>query len=277
VWLLAACQAANAPPPSSDTSSVDDGATVTMWTRSLMSAFSAQLIDEYNATHKNKVKLTVMPDDSYQQRVGAAAGARQLPDLLATDVLQAPNYASKGVFLDISARVDTLPFKAQLAAAHMRAAMSGGRNFGVPFDIDVAALFYNKGLFIDAGLDGDAPPSSMDELYTFARRINELGGGVRGFNFAGACPYCMLVSTWPMVWASGSGVLTEDGTRSTIDNPDAAKVYDMYRRMYTDGLVPTSAKNESGPTWIRDFSNGKIGMQVIGATALQNIKESTEL
>jgi len=87
----------------------------------------------------------------------------------------------------------------------------------------------------------------MDELYTFARRINELGGGVRGFNFAGACPYCMLVSTWPMVWASGSGVLTEDGTRSTIDNPDAAKVYDMYRRMYTDGVVPTSLDRTLAP------------------------------
>jgi multiple sugar transport system substrate-binding protein len=47
--------------------------------------------------------------------------------------------------------------------------------------------------------------------------------------------------------------------------------------MYTEGLVPASAKNESGPTWIREFSNGKVGMQVMGATALQNIKEGTEL
>jgi multiple sugar transport system substrate-binding protein len=277
VSLLAACQLATPNPTSTDTSALDDGTTITMWTRALVTSFGEQLIDEYNATHKNKVKLTVMPDDSYQQRVGAAAGARQLPDLLATDVLYAPNYASQGVFLDIGARVDSLPFKAQLAPAHMKAATSNGRAFGVPFDIDVAALFYNKGLFIAAGLDGDAPPTTLDELYTTAQRINEIGGSVHGFNFAGACPYCMIVSTWPMIWASGAHVLSEQGTRSTINNPAAAQIYDLYRRMYTTKLAPASAKNESGPTWTRDFSNGRIGMQIMGATALQNINDSTQL
>jgi multiple sugar transport system substrate-binding protein len=159
----------------------------------------------------------------------------------------------------------------------MKAATVDGRTLGVPFDIDVAALFYNKGLFIKAGLDGDAPPQSLDELYAFAKRINELGGEVRGYNFAGACPNCMLVSTWPMVWASGSTVLNEGGTVSTVDNSVAAGIYMLHRRMYAEGLVPRSAKNESGPTWTRDFSNGKVGMQAMGATSLQSIKESTEL
>jgi multiple sugar transport system substrate-binding protein len=275
--VLAACQVANTTPPSSDTSALDDGTTITMWVRSVMAPFSEELIFEYNATHKNKVKLTVMPADSFQQRVGAAAGAGNLPDLLVTDVLYAPNYAAKGVFLDISARVDSLPFKSQLAPSHMRAVTQGERSFGVPFDIDVAALFYNKGLFIEAGLDGDAPPTTLAELYTFATRINELGGGIYGYNFAGACPNCMLVSTWPMIWASGSTVLNEDGTRSTINNGDAAEIYTLHRQLYAERLVPTAAKNESGPTWTRDFSDGRIGMQAMGATSLQNIKESTEL
>src|SRR5262245_20042369 len=69
----AACQTASVYPASTDTSVVDDGTTITMWTRSVMATFSGNLIDEYNATHRNKVKLTVMPADSYQQRVGAAA------------------------------------------------------------------------------------------------------------------------------------------------------------------------------------------------------------
>ncbi len=275
--LLAGCQAAPPATTSLDTSVVDDGTTLTMWTRSLMASYTGELIYEYNATHRNKVKLTVMPDDSYQQRVGAAAGARQLPDLLAVDVLFAPNYAAQGVFADITPRVGTLPFRAQLAPAHMKAATSFGRNYGVPFDIDVAALFYNKGLFIEAGLDGDAPPTSLDELYAAAKKISALGGGVRGFTFAGACPYCMVVSTWPMIWASGSQVLDTQGDRSTINNPVAAKVCGLYRQMYAERLVPSAAKNESGPTWTRDFSNGTVGMQIMGATALQGIKESTEV
>jgi multiple sugar transport system substrate-binding protein len=276
VAMMAACQAARTSPVSAGTSAVDDGTTITMWARSVVASYTEELIDEYNATHQNQVKLTVMPADSYQQRVGAAAGAQQLPDLLAIDVLYAPNYSSKGVFLDITDRLNTLPYKAQLAASHMRAATYQDRNYGVPHDIDVAALFYNKGLFIAAGLDGDDPPSTLDELYTYATRINELGDGVHGFNFAGACPNCMLVSTWPMVWASGSTVLSEEGTASAINNTAAAQIYTLHRRMYAEGLVPPAARNESGPTWTRDFSNGKIGMQAMGATALQTIAEGTD-
>jgi multiple sugar transport system substrate-binding protein len=47
--------------------------------------------------------------------------------------------------------------------------------------------------------------------------------------------------------------------------------------MYQEGLVPRSAKNESGPTWTRDFANGLIGMQPMGATALQTVEEGPHL
>ena len=96
VVAVTACQRPSPVPPSTDTSAVDDGTTLTMWTRSLTAEFSRRLVDAYNQTHRNKVKLTVMPADSYQQRVGVAAGAGQLPDLLAADVVYAPNYTSNG-------------------------------------------------------------------------------------------------------------------------------------------------------------------------------------
>src|SRR5256885_12470579 len=48
--------------------------------------------------------------------------------------------------------------------------------------------------------------------------------------------------------------------------------------LYADGTVPASAKNESGPTWTQAFLDGKIGIQPMGATALQGIdRKSTRL
>jgi multiple sugar transport system substrate-binding protein len=49
------------------------------------------------------------------------------------------------------------------------------------------------------------------------------------------------------------------------------------RRMYAEGIVPASAKNESGPTWTQLFAEGKIGIQPMGATALQGMEEGPEL
>lgn len=277
VFLLAACQSAPSGPAAGDTAGVDDGTTVTMWTRSPTATFSQTLIDAYNASHKNKVKLTVFPADSYQQKVGTAAGARQLPDLLAADVVYAPNYAAKGLFLDVTGRVNQLPFKGSLAPAHMKAATFEGKHYAVPHDIDLSAVFYNKVLFTRAGLDPAKPPATLDELATAARKIAALGGDVKGYFFGGACPGCQLFTSWPMIWASGGTVLNDQGTAATLDSPQAAQVYSLLRQLYTEGVVPASAKNESGPTWTQPFLDGKIGIQPMGATALQGIKEGPGL
>jgi multiple sugar transport system substrate-binding protein len=275
--LAAACQSGGEESGASGTEAKDDGTTITMWTRSPTATFSQTLIDAYNASHKNQVKLTVIPADSYQQKVGTAAGAKQLPDLLAADVVYAPNYASQGVFLDITARVNQLSFKSSLAPAHVQVATHDGKMYGVPHDIDLSAVYYNKTLFTKAGLDPEKPPTTMDEVYQYAKKIDALGGNVNGYFFGGACPGCMLFTTWPMIWASGQDVMNADGTASTVDNDASAKVYDLYRKMYGEGLVPPEAKNESGPTWTKLFQDGLIGIQPMGSTSLQGMKEGPNL
>ncbi|TDV42196.1 ABC transporter substrate-binding protein [Actinophytocola oryzae] len=274
---LAGCQSGPSTTSGEDTGAVDDGTTITMWTRSPTATFSQTLIDAYNASHENQVKLTVFPADSYQQKVGTAAGAKQLPDVLASDVVYAPNYASKGLYLDLTERVNALPFKDTLAPAHMKTATYDGRFYGVPHDIDLSAVFYNKVLFTRAGLDPETPPTTLEEMAGAAKKIQALGGGVSGYFFGGACPGCQLFTSWPMIWASGGEVLNEKGTASTLDNATAAKVYGFLRQLYADGSVPESAKNESGPTWTQAFSEGKVGIQPMGATALQGIKEGPDL
>jgi multiple sugar transport system substrate-binding protein len=277
IGLLAGCQQAPGGSDAGGTTATDDGTTLTMWTRSPTATFSQTLIDAYNASHKNKIKLTTFPADNYQQKVGSAAGAKQLPDILASDVVYAPNYAAKGIYQDLTARIDTLPFKDKLAPAHVKAATAGGKVYAVPHDIDLSALFYNKVLFRRAGLDPDKPPTTLDQVYADAKKIDALGGNVDGYFFAGACPGCQLFTTWPIIWASGDKVLNDAGTESTVDNATAAKVYDLYRKMYDEGIVPKSAKNEGGPTWTQPFTDGRIGLQPMGATSLQTIKEGPGL
>jgi multiple sugar transport system substrate-binding protein len=149
--------------------------------------------------------------------------------------------------------------------------------YGVPHDIDLSAVFYNKVLFTRAGLDPEKPPTTLDEMVEAARKIKALGGDTSGYFFGGACPGCQLFTSWPMIWASGGEVLNEEGTASTIDNPVAAEVYGKLRQMYAEGVVPESAKNESGPTWTQLFLDGKVGIQPMGSTALQGIKEGPNL
>src|SRR5205085_9840552 len=84
-------------------SNPDDGTQLTMWVRSATDQFSQRLVDAYNSSHKNHVALTIIPNDSYLTKVGAAAGSHSLPDILASDVVYTPNYTKQGLFQDISA------------------------------------------------------------------------------------------------------------------------------------------------------------------------------
>jgi hypothetical protein len=94
--LLSACGGGDDSSGGQQGASADTGATITMWTRSATEAASRRLVDRYNTTHKNKVELTPIPTDNYQPRIAAAAGAKNLPDVFAADVIFMPQYTSKG-------------------------------------------------------------------------------------------------------------------------------------------------------------------------------------
>ena len=61
----------------------DDGTTLTLWTRAPLEKQAKLLVEAYNKSHKNQVELTVVPNDDYVAKVGAAAGSNGLPDLCA--------------------------------------------------------------------------------------------------------------------------------------------------------------------------------------------------
>ena len=54
---------------------LDDGTTLTLWTRAPLEIQANLLVKAYNSTHKNQVKLTIVPNDDYVTKVGAAAGS----------------------------------------------------------------------------------------------------------------------------------------------------------------------------------------------------------
>lgn len=242
----------------------DDGTKLTMWVRS-DGTITKALVDAYNAGHKNKIKLTIVPFDSYQQKVGAAAGAGALPDLLSADVVYSPNYVKQGLYTDITDRVKALPFAKDLTPAHSEAASRDGRIYGVPHVVDSSLLVYNKTLFKKAGLDPEAPPKDFAELYADAKAIREkVGGDTYGFFFAGNCPGCNAYTMFPYLAAAGTPPLVDDGTKADLDSPAMVEVLKLYRKMWTEKLVPSSAASEDGSTWSKQFVDGKIGIIPIG-------------
>ncbi len=125
----------------------DDGATLTLWTRAATESVSKAYADAYNATHRNKVQVTAYPNEEYPAKLASAAGARALPDLFAADVVFAAQYASQGLWADVTDRFGALPVKDKVAPSHVRAGTWEGRNYAVPHTIDLSVMLYNKDLY----------------------------------------------------------------------------------------------------------------------------------
>jgi multiple sugar transport system substrate-binding protein len=247
----------------------DNGTTITMWTRAATQAQSERLVEAYNAQHRNKVELTVIPTDNYQARVAAAAGGKNLPDVFASDVIYAPNYTSQGLYLDITDRIEELPFKDSLAPAHMRLGTYEEALYTVPHTLDLSVLFWNKDLYREAGLDPEQPPTTLQEFADHARTIREeIGGDTYGTHFGGNCPGCYLFTMWPSVWAAGEQIMNEDGTESTIDTPAMVETFRIYSELVRDDVTNPPTKGEQGPTWTGFFGEGNIGVMPMPSTTL---------
>ena len=247
--------------------------TVTLWTRAATESVSKAYAAAYNATHENTVEVTAYPNEEYPAKLASAAGAKSLPDLFAADVVFAPQYASQGLWLDITEKFGALPIKDKVAPAHVHNGTWKDRNYAVPHTIDMSVLLYNKDLYRKAGLDPEKPPATLTEFAAHARAIDKLGGDVNGTYFGGNCGGCNVFTLWPSVWAAGGDVMNADGTASTVNDKAMADVFALYRQLYEEGVAAPAAKDEAGPTWLGALQSGKIGIAPAPSVWLGIIEE----
>jgi multiple sugar transport system substrate-binding protein len=255
------------------TSNPDDGSQLTMWVRSATDQFSQRLVDAYNASHKNHISLTIIPNDNYLTKVGAAAGSRSLPDILASDVVYTPNYTKQGLFQDISKEIKSLSYNSSIAKSHLDVASYQGKTYAVPHKLDSSVLFYNKDLFRRAGLNPDSPPKNFAEILDYARKITALGGGVTGFDIAGSCGGCGVYTLFPYAWAAGVKPLSDDGTKVDINNDTFKQIFGLYKQLTNEKLVASSDRTQDGSTWPNNFLSGKVGMLPLGSPIVGSLQQ----
>ncbi|MFD0206427.1 MULTISPECIES: ABC transporter substrate-binding protein [Saccharothrix] len=253
VLLLAACGG-------QEPEAADDGAVLTLWTRAATESVSKAYADAYNATHRNKVEVTAYPNEEYPAKLASAAGAKSLPDLFAADVVFAPQYASQGLWADVTDRLAVLPVKDRLAPSHVKAGTWEGANYALPHTIDLSVLLYNKDLYAKAGLDPERPPRTLREFADHARAVDRLGGDVNGTYFGGNCGGCVEFTLWPSVWAANGDVLDPEGEEARVDSPEMADVFALYRSLYEEGVAAPASKDEAGPTWLGALRSGNVGI-----------------
>lgn len=148
-----------------------------------------------------------------------------------------------------------------------------GKVYAIPAGTDNRALYYNKALFREAGLDPNRPPQTWDELLEYAKKLtkrNPDGTYDRiGFipNFGNSWLY--LYS-----WQNGGEFMSPDGRTCTLNNPRTVEALEWLVKVYDElgGAKAINAFAAGFQTQEMDpFLIGKVAMKIDGNWVLNNI------
>src|SRR4051794_4729170 len=110
---------------------------------------------------------------------------------------------------------------------------SDGKVYGIPNEVDLYALNYNKSLFDEAGIT--APPKTWEELRSDAKKIADSGEGRQGFgvitNWAAGSVHPFL----SLAASNGGSFLTDDKSAAALTSPETQAVADLYEQLVKDG------------------------------------------
>lgn len=265
--VSAACSSSSTPATSSTNAAP---VTMSLWARDSEKGFIGTLAAAFNKSHKDQVKVTIIPTANYVQKFGTAAAGGQAPDIASIDLVYAPYFSSVGALTDLTAKTKTLAYYDKLSPAHRRLATYQGKIYALPFTAEASVLYYNLDLFKKAGIA--SPPKNYAEIIADANKIHALGAGYYGYVFSGACAGCNNFEFSPHIWASGGDILNADGTKAQFDSSEVTDALTMYRTMWTAGDMPNLAKTDDGSGALTAFEGGKIGMIPLGAFAVASMK-----
>lgn len=173
-----------------------------------------------------------------------------LPDL-AKDQLVAP--VPEGIAADT---------RANWPAGVVNAASIGGTLYGIPNEIDVYALNYNKRLFAEAGIA--EPPKTWHEFLAVAEKLTDKSKGQQGFGMINSWAAGVL-HPFASLLVSNGGELVVDG-KPVLDSQQAKETFELYETLiasgFSDPAMATADANTTGP-FLDNFVSGKTGMIIM--------------
>jgi multiple sugar transport system substrate-binding protein len=222
-----------------------------------------QTLDEFMASHPNiKVNYEVI-SDQYMDVIKTRLIGGEGPDVFYLDAFEAPALIETGVVEPLDSYVteefDVDDFEKPLLEAFKK----DGVSYGFPKDFSTLALFYNKKMLEEAGVE---VPTTWDELREASKALTK-GTDVYGF---GVAPE--LARQFFFGEALGGKIVT-DNLASFADD----KVVKALQPIVDQHLVDkTSAQpNEVGAGWGGEmFGQGKAAMVIEGNWAIPFLQDT---
>ncbi|MCC7353630.1 MAG: extracellular solute-binding protein [Anaerolineae bacterium] len=133
-----------------------------------------KIVNEWNKAHPEiQVKINVVPFSAsaeYSEKMTAAAASGQPPDVFLNPAGAWAVGLDLAIPLDDYMKRDKVTLDDYYPGAVQRV-MWLGKAYGIPFNMDTRAIWWNKQLFKEAGLDPEKPPKTWAELEDYCKKL----------------------------------------------------------------------------------------------------------
>lgn len=150
------------------------------------------------------IERTVIGFADLKPRLIQATAAGQVPDIVIIDNPDHQSFADQGSLADLTDYISGWSGGDQYFEGPWESTMYEGKNYGVPFESNATALYYNRSALEEAGID--APPETWDELREAARELSSSDRS--GFLFSATASEEGTFTFLPFLWQAGGDVGT---------------------------------------------------------------------
>mgnify|MGYP001770978401 CR=1 FL=1 len=217
------------------------------------------MVNAFNkAQDRVRVKYVVQQDITTKFLTAATAG--QAPDVMIWDRFLTALYAPKGVLAPINTYLsrDKINPKSFYAEA-IRELSYGDNLYGLPLTVDARALFYNRKLLREAGVQ---PPRTWDELRQAAIKLTKRDASGKLVQSGFALDDVGLFNMW--LQQAGGSMLTPDLTKSTFNSPAGLKVLEFWNQLLNNDRVYELGFGRGEGNAQDPFVTGKVAMMYTG-------------
>ena len=231
-----------------------------------------KIMDDFTEKTGIKTEIQVVKWDEYWTLLAAGAEGGSLPDVFWMHSNESQRYMSNDMLLDLTDRISA---SSEIEKENYPMDIWGlythdDNLFAVPKDIDTIAMWYNKTLFDEAGVEHPTADWTWEDLYQAAKKLTKEDGSVYG--------YCNVSSNmqsgWQnMIFSHEGYVISEDKKTSGYDDPKTMEAMAMMDRFIQEGLMPSQevmAETEEHAL----FQSGKVAMVPQGSWMLQAFAEN---
>jgi putative chitobiose transport system substrate-binding protein len=240
-----------------------------LWTMQLSpfhDEFVLGLLRDFEARHPRwRVRWVDVPWAEMERKVLASVAAGTAPDVVNLNPQFAARLAELGALRDPRPFISTVEQRSYLEPA-WAANRFAGVPFGLPWYLSTTLTLAHRGVLSRAGLA--RVPQDYADVIPAARALRDSTGSYAWFApLDGSAPLEAMV-------AMVGPLLRDDGCAAAFAGARGEAVFDWYRQLLAERLIPPSALTEGHRAAVAQFAAGQVAMLNTGMQFLTHIAKA---